>query len=183
MVGNSIFVLSLIVANYFQFNQGQKTLFHVKKKLITFEWPKRFFQTILWSKRQFSMWLCIGILSSGSKSIPTTILGMSRIKLNKAYQTGTEMKKKKMWKWLSKGLFWKVYPCIYIIGTQQLGPVHCLRSFIYPKHGAGVGLYQPEWADRNRVKVQNLIFSFFGRGCPGLSLGLGPGVSFVFVLS
>ena len=50
--------------------------------------------TIVWSKRQFSMWLCIGILSSGSKSIPTTILGKSRIKPNKAYQTGTEMKKK-----------------------------------------------------------------------------------------
>ena len=136
--------------------------------------------TIVWSKRQFSMWLCIGILSSGSKSIPTTILGMSRIKPNKAYQTGTEMKKEKMWKWPSKGLFWWVYPWLYIIGTQQLGPVHCLRSYIYPKYGAGVGLYQPEWADRNRVKVQNLILSFFGG--PGLSFGLGPGVSYVLVL-
>ena len=76
--------------------RAKKTLFHVKKKLIKhLSDPKDFFQTILWSNRQFSMWLCIGILSSGSKSIPTTILGMSRIKPNKAYQTGTEMKKKK----------------------------------------------------------------------------------------
>ena len=45
MLGNSIFVLSLIVANYFQFNPGQKrTLFRVKKKLIKhLSDPKDFF--------------------------------------------------------------------------------------------------------------------------------------------